>query len=291
MYRRRGTTAQSLPYPPGPRPFPILGNILEMPQSKFAIAYTRLGEKYGPLTWLTIPGQNILVVNSYEAAKELLEKRAVTFADRPRFTMLNEVLGLSDYFAFTGYNNNWRKQRAYLKVPLSAPVVKRDYSALLEVKAQEYLERCFVRPENFLAELNRTVAETTTKLTYGRLEDRRGRDYIQLSYRVVDIFVIALQGYVVDLLPALQYLPSWLPGMRFKRDAATWRKEINDLEEIFFESAKENMLSDEPEARLSYMSKGLEGIHQKYGEGTDVQQRSADEMALARSGLQFFTGK
>lgn len=64
-----------------------------MPQSKFAIAWTRLGEKYGPLTWLTIPGQNILVVNSYEAAKELLEKRAVTFADRPRFTMLNEVLG------------------------------------------------------------------------------------------------------------------------------------------------------------------------------------------------------
>lgn len=64
-------------------------------------------------------------------------------------------VGLSDYFVFTGYNNKWRKQRAYLKVPLSAPVVKRDYSALLEVKAREYLERCFVHPENFLAELNR----------------------------------------------------------------------------------------------------------------------------------------
>lgn len=39
------------------------------------------------------------------------------------------------------------------------------------------------------------------------------------------------------------------------------------------------------------MSKGLEAIHQKYGEGTDVQQRTADEMALARSGLLFFIGK
>ncbi|KAG8948179.1 hypothetical protein FRC04_009978 [Tulasnella sp. 424] len=205
--------------------------------------------------------------------------------------MINELIGLSDYFAFTGYNSKWRKQRAYLKVPLSAPVVKRDYSALLEMKAREYLERCFARPESFLPELNRTVAETSIKLTYGRLEDKRGRDYVQLSSRVVEIFVKTQQGYVVDLLPALQYLPGWLPGMGFKRDAAKWKNEINDLEYIVSESAKENMLADDPEARLSFMSKGLEGIHQKYGEGMDVQQRTADEIALARSGLLFFIGK
>lgn len=64
---------------------------------------------------------------------------------------------LGNYLAFSAYNETWRKQRAHLKVPLSASVIKRDYSPLLEVKAREYLERCFVRPENFLTEINRCL--------------------------------------------------------------------------------------------------------------------------------------
>lgn len=40
------------------------------------------------------------------------------------------------------------------------------------------------------------------KLTYGKLEDDRGRDYIQISTRIMEIMVHSAQGYVVDLLPA-----------------------------------------------------------------------------------------
>lgn len=64
-----------------------------MPLSKFSIAWSKLGERYGPLTRLTIPGQNILIINSLEAAKELLDKRALISVERPRFTMVTELLG------------------------------------------------------------------------------------------------------------------------------------------------------------------------------------------------------
>lgn len=64
-----------------------------MPHSKFAKTWTKFGEEYGSLTWLAIPGQSFLVINSLEAAKELLDKRALIFVERPRFTMLNELLG------------------------------------------------------------------------------------------------------------------------------------------------------------------------------------------------------
>lgn len=107
--------AQPLPYPPGPRPFPIIGNIFDMPQSKFAITWSRFGDEYGSLAWLKIPGQNFLVVNSFEAAKELLEKRTLAFTDRPRFIMINELLGFRDYSLFTGYNDTWKKQRTYFE--------------------------------------------------------------------------------------------------------------------------------------------------------------------------------
>ena len=42
-YRRRG----GLPYPPGPRPLPILGNLLDIPKDFSWLAYTRFSKTYG----------------------------------------------------------------------------------------------------------------------------------------------------------------------------------------------------------------------------------------------------
>jgi hypothetical protein len=42
-YRRRG----GLSYPPGPRPLPIIGNLLEIPKDYSWLAYTQFSKKYG----------------------------------------------------------------------------------------------------------------------------------------------------------------------------------------------------------------------------------------------------
>ncbi|KAG8928659.1 hypothetical protein FRC01_005603 [Tulasnella sp. 417] len=118
------------------------------------------------------------------------------------------------------------------------------------------------------------VGEGIIKLTYGKLEDDRGRDYIQISTRLMDIMVDSAQGYVVDLLPALRYLPKWLPGMQFKRDAARWKKEIRELEDTVFEGVKENIR--------------MQDLYTKREEGRDIHQQREDEKALAYSGLQIF---
>ncbi len=41
--QRRG----GLPYPPGPRPLPILGNFLDIPKRFPWLAYSKFSEKYG----------------------------------------------------------------------------------------------------------------------------------------------------------------------------------------------------------------------------------------------------
>ncbi|KAG8913080.1 hypothetical protein FRC00_003105, partial [Tulasnella sp. 408] len=84
------------------------------------------------------------------------------------------------------------------------------------------------------------MTEVVIELTYGRLGDGKGSDYIQLSSFVTDVVLEAMQGYVVDLVPALRYLPYWLPGMKFKRDAAKWNKEVEDIRKTAFETAKQS---------------------------------------------------
>jgi hypothetical protein len=42
-YRRR----RGLPYPPGPRPLPIIGNLLDIPMESSWFTYSQLAKKYG----------------------------------------------------------------------------------------------------------------------------------------------------------------------------------------------------------------------------------------------------
>ncbi|KIO29638.1 hypothetical protein M407DRAFT_70181 [Tulasnella calospora MUT 4182] len=58
-----------------------------------ALNFADFGEKYGPATFLRLPGSNLLIINSYDVAYELLDKRGTLYADRPRMVMMGELIG------------------------------------------------------------------------------------------------------------------------------------------------------------------------------------------------------
>jgi hypothetical protein len=94
--KRRG-----LPYPPGPRPLPLIGNLLDIPREFSWLWYLQLSKKYGMVHFLLrllvlltedisgdimsfhVFGQVIVVLNSVEMTKDLLEKRGDIYSDRP----------------------------------------------------------------------------------------------------------------------------------------------------------------------------------------------------------------
>ena len=96
---------QQRPYPPGPKPRPVIGNALDLPTKDIANVYIEWGKKYNseltyyfhsfPKIWAigsiihaSALGSHFVVVNKLEDAAELLERRATKYSDRPEYPIL-----------------------------------------------------------------------------------------------------------------------------------------------------------------------------------------------------------
>ncbi|KAH9925581.1 cytochrome P450, partial [Fomitopsis serialis] len=103
--------------PPGPRPFPILGNIpqmtLKFPEKRFA----QWRKKYGDIIFLRMFNTPVLVINSAAAARDLLDKRSAIYSDRPYSVMMIDLLGWEHDFVLTPYNEEFRKHRRWMHKP------------------------------------------------------------------------------------------------------------------------------------------------------------------------------
>lgn len=50
----------------------------------------------------------------------------------------------------------------------------------------------------------RIMAENIIELTYGRKSDEEGRDYVKLNTYVMEVSVAAMEGYLVNFIPACE---------------------------------------------------------------------------------------
>jgi len=102
VYRKRRNARQS--YPPGPKGYPLIGNVLDIPQDvpvwKTAISmgerysewFTPAARAYEPtsvpadsdVVYLNVFGADHIILNSNEAISDLLDKRSAIYSDRVR---------------------------------------------------------------------------------------------------------------------------------------------------------------------------------------------------------------
>ncbi|KAI0278793.1 cytochrome P450, partial [Russula aff. rugulosa BPL654] len=132
--RRRG-----LPYPPGPPSRPIIGNLLDIPTDAPWTVYADMSKKYGKrdVICFRVFNQVIIVLCSLSAIKDLFEKRAESYSDRPTLPIL-EMMDMNWFVPHTGMCDAWREERKLLDRSLRAGATV-SYRQVMEEKA-----RCFL---------------------------------------------------------------------------------------------------------------------------------------------------
>ncbi|CAE6452271.1 unnamed protein product [Rhizoctonia solani] len=88
-----------------------------------------------------------------------------------------------------------------------------------------FLQRLSANPDGFFEESKWFFGRTIMRITYGYSVTSVNDPYIKLSEDALRSSVIGVMGnHPVDTYPILRYLPGWLPGMGFKKEAYEARK-------------------------------------------------------------------
>ncbi|XP_069830126.1 cytochrome P450 2K6-like [Dendropsophus ebraccatus] len=86
LYKEKEDVPQN--YPPGPKPLPIIGNMLDLDVNRPYLSFQELAKKYGPVFSLKIGVQKMVVLCGYDTVKEALGNYADELADRPILPVL-----------------------------------------------------------------------------------------------------------------------------------------------------------------------------------------------------------
>ncbi|RPD63476.1 cytochrome P450 [Lentinus tigrinus ALCF2SS1-6] len=230
---------QSLP--PGPKGLPLLGNILDVPKEFEWLAYARWSrECRSDVIYLNLAGTPVIVVNSAQAAHELFEKKSSLYSDSSSLT--HHRVGCDWHFVFMGYGESWRERRRVFHQYFHPNATKNYRPRELKV-ARELLRRLLESPDDFMVHLRHMAGSLILGVAYGIDVQPKNDPYIATAETALHAMSMAgnAGAYLVDYIPILKHIPSWLPGATFKRQAAEWKKATDAMVERPFKAVRKAM--------------------------------------------------
>ncbi|KAJ8501740.1 hypothetical protein ONZ45_g12030 [Pleurotus djamor] len=232
-----------LPLPPGPKKYPIIGNLLDLPSEFEWFKYLEWSKEYGSdVIHLDAAGVSVIVLNTLEATNDLFEKRSSIYSSRPHFPMINELMGWAWAFAFMPYGDAWRLRRRMFQQEFhpSATTMYRPQ----EVKyVRRLLHRLLVTPEEFMSLTRHATNAVIMDISYAYDVLPKDDPYVDMAGKALHgLTTAAVPGaFLVDSFPILKYVPSWMPGAGFKRRAREWRICVDRMIKEPFETVKINL--------------------------------------------------
>ncbi|KAI0753307.1 CyP450 monooxygenase [Daedaleopsis nitida] len=235
--RSRRINPKGLPLPPGPKRLPIIGNALDIPTTDIGRRFRDMAKEYddAEIIHFDALGQPLLVICKYDAAMELLDRRAANSSSRPSSAMA-ELAGWDWGMALIPYGLDWRRRRKEFHQFFhpNAIVSRRP---LQQHQTAKMIQRLIEQPDTLFSQLRLTFAATILRISYGIEIKDETDEYVLVNEAALMVFSQAFMpgAFLVETFPILRYLPSWLPGAGFIRLMAGWKKIVHRMRDMPFE--------------------------------------------------------
>lgn len=250
-----------LPLPPGPKGKFLLGNTADLPpdDAKHWEHWIKF-KKYGPVSSVSVMGQTIVIVNDYKATFDLLEKRSAIYSSRPTMVFGGEMCGWEHSMILQPYGESSRAYRRATHSAIGTLSALETFKRPFEVEIRRFLLRLLHKPYHLEAHVRTTASAVILSMIYAYNIDPHGQDpLVSAVNAAVGQFVEVCQPgrYMVDLIPALRYIPDWFPGAGFKRHARDCWTTLNRTASTPYDFVEKQLRNDT--AKPSYLSKLISG--------------------------------
>lgn len=236
---------------------PLVGNAFDLPKSHTWLKFTEWAEEYGPIYQVTAFGTTMVIISQESIANELLSLRGAIYSDRPSLIMA----GLITDHGFLGsmvWGDYWRRARRYVQMMLSTNNVQLSVPKQT-IEARQMVVDLTKTPSKYGYWLERAGVMISLKQVYGVTEERGPTEERHVheicSYMEEFDRLAAVGHYLVDFIPALIHLPTWLAP--FKREAAKLVKKHWDYLSPLVQQSRDRNSDSQPQNPESFVARYL----------------------------------
>lgn len=235
--------------PPGPKGFPVIGNILQLRDKQWT-TFTELKRSFGDLMYLNAAGQPLMVINSQKVAADLLDRRAGKSSGRPPLIVADVLTG-GNVIVFLGYTDVWRRMRKATHEGFNKAVVHR-YHPVQFAEAILLTTGICAQPQQWDAHFRRSAASSIMSIVYGTppVTSENDPSVKSVNDHVARLTRANIPGaHLVEVFPWMRYLPSSMA--KWKRDAEQWCKRDSKMFGNLFLSVRDRLVKGEARASLA----------------------------------------
>ncbi|KAF9477126.1 cytochrome P450 [Pholiota conissans] len=221
----------SLPYPPGPKPIPIVGNLFDFPKKDPAMHYDGWRKKYdSDILHASAFGNHVMILSSLEDAEELFERQASNYSDRKYIPMV-ELMGFHTNMALIPHGPLWRKHRRIAQQNFRLDMMH-AHEPIQARRVHLMLKGLLDDPDNAFTHHKVLSLSIPLEFMYGYDVKSLDDPYIVEAQKSVELSVNYLNpdSTLVNFFPILGKIPGWFPGATAQRAAATIRNILHKLE-------------------------------------------------------------
>ena len=272
--------------PPGPFPFPIIGNALNLVGDSRHVDLIKLEKRYGKVFRLFLGSQLVVVVSGGNAIKEVLVTKSAEFAGRPSLYTTDIFSKGRPAVIMADYSPEWRLRRkaassalkTYSDGKLKRGTVINDEFDLLSKRIRSRNGE----PHDITIDIRLAVMNVICALVFGsryELDDPEFTNFMQITLTTASVVAA---GSVVDLFPWLSFVP--FKSIKALKETCQERDEL--VGRIYREHVKTNRI-DNPQDLTDAL---LKAKKEAEDEDSSVKEFLTDENLIMTMAEVFMAG-
>ncbi|KAK5046344.1 hypothetical protein LTR84_008488 [Exophiala bonariae] len=201
--------------PPGPFPWPIIGNTYQLPDTKPWVYFEEVAKQYKTpvITYWIGRNPTVWICDAW-AASEMLDKRAAVYSSRPRMVVFGELsMGQSNIVSMF-YGDRWRVHRKLTHMGVGLQLV-RSYSGFQNNESKMVAWEILKDPKDYVMAYERYAASVVSIIGFNRRisskEDPIITEVIAVMQKAAELNVPGKTfPMLLETYPFLARFPNWM---------------------------------------------------------------------------------